>query len=102
MTIPSLPAPPETPVAVKVTGSPAMPAGAASAVSVLGPAAGPSVQEVAAAMPLAFVVTAATGSTEPPPLATAKVTATPATGLLLTSRTTTDGATGTVLPAVAV
>ena len=102
VTMPSLPAPPATAVAVNVTGSPAIPAGAASAVRVLAPAAGPSVHEVAAAMPLALVVTAATGRTEPPPVATAKVTATPDTGLVLTSRTTTDGGIATVLPAVAV
>ena len=79
-----------------------MPAGAAVAVRELAPAAVPSVQEVAAAMPEAFVATAPAGSTDPPPVATAKVTATPETGLLLTSRTSTAGGVATAVPAVAV
>ena len=56
---------------------------------------------MAAATPDASVATGVAGRTEPPPLATAKVTATPDTGLLLTSRTSTAGSTATALPAVA-
>src|SRR5436189_203356 len=70
------------------------------AVSVLAPAVVPSVQLVGEAMPLAFVV-ALPPDTDPPPLATAKVTDTPDTGLLFASVTFTDGATATALPAVA-
>jgi len=84
---------------VNVTGEPVRPV--AVAVSVLLPAVVPSVHEVTAAIPLAFVVTAVVGTTTPPPEATANVTLTPLTGLLLTSRTITDGATATAVPAVA-
>src|SRR5207247_1407413 len=69
---------------------------------VFGPAVGPSVHDVTAAIPLAFVVTGVAGVTEPPPDATANVTPTPATGFPFASRTTTEGFTGTVVPAVAV
>ena len=102
MNIASLPAAPAVPVAVKVTGLPAMPPGAAVAVREFAPAVVPRVHEVAVAMPEASVATGVLGNTEPPPEATAKVTATPGTGLLLTSRTTTEGSTATALPAVAV
>ncbi len=93
---------PAVPVAVKVTGLPLIPDPAALAVSVLLPAVEPRIQEVAAATPFAPVTTGAVGSTEPPPVATAKVTLTPATGLPLASRAITDGGVATAVPAVAV
>jgi len=72
------PATPATPVAVKVIGLPArLPE---VAVSVLAPAVWPSVQLPTVAMPLAFVV-GLRPVAEPPPEATAKVTAMPETGL---------------------
>ncbi len=101
-TITSWVAAPGAPVAMKVTGFGVMPPGAAVAVSELGPATVPSVHEIAVAMPEALVVTAATGRTDPPPLATANVTETPETGLRLASRTSTAGAVLTAAPAVAV
>jgi acyl-CoA synthetase (NDP forming) len=67
-------------MALKVTGLPVNPADVA--VSVLGPTVEPSVQDVAAAIPLASVVTGVVGLTVPAPVATANVTETPATGLL--------------------
>src|SRR5882762_3245203 len=70
---------PAVPVAVNVTGLPMSPLDVA--VSVLVPAVGPSVHDVTVAIPLAFVV-CVDPVTLPPPVATAKVTATPATGLL--------------------
>src|SRR6266516_2759826 len=73
-------APPAVPLAVNVTGLPARPVDVA--VNVFSPAVVPRVQDVAAAIPLAFVVTGLAGLTLPPPDATANVTATPATGLL--------------------
>ncbi len=71
---------PAVPVAVKVTGLPVSPV--AVAVRVFVPAVVPRVQDVTAATPLALVVTGVVGVTVPPPDATAKVTETPATGLL--------------------
>jgi hypothetical protein len=66
---------PAVPVALKVTlPTPAV------AVSVFAPAVVPSFQEPTVATPLAFVV-APVPVAEPPPEATAKVTATPETGL---------------------
>src|SRR5207249_8664629 len=59
--------------------------------SEFGPAVGPSVHDVTAAIPFAFVVTGVVGVTEPPPDATANVTLTPATGLPFASCTITDG-----------
>ena len=100
-TITTCVAAPGVPVAVKVIGFGIIPAGAAVAVSELAPATVPSVHEVAVATPEALVSTAATGSTAPPPVAIANVTDTPATGLLLASRTSTAGATLTAVPAVA-
>ena len=64
---------------MKVTGEPVRPA--LVAVRVLAPAVVPSVQLPTVAMPAALVVAEAP-VTEPPPEATAKVTVTPATGLL--------------------
>ncbi len=87
-------------MAVNVTGLPVRPV--AVAVTVFVPATVPSVHEVSVAIPLAFVTTgvAVTGTMLPPPAVTAKVTATPATGLLSASRTSTDGATATGSPTV--
>ncbi|HOX20742.1 MAG TPA: hypothetical protein PLI70_07445, partial [Gemmatimonadales bacterium] len=70
------------------------------AVTVFVPAVPPSVHDVSVAMPLAFVSTGVTGRMDPPPPVTAKVTATPATGLLPASRTSTDGGAATGKPAV--
>src|SRR5439155_72832 len=61
----------------------------------------PSVHEVTAAIPSAPVVTGVVGVTDPPPDATANVTATPATGFPFASCTITDGPTATAVPAVA-
>src|SRR5439155_460663 len=80
---------PAVPVAVKVTGLPASPL--AVAVSEFGPAVGPRIQEVTAAIPFAPVVTDVVGVTVPPPDATANVTLTPPTGLPFASRTITEG-----------
>src|SRR3989442_1497301 len=52
-------------------------------------------------MPWVPVVTAVVGTTVPPPDATAKVTATPLTGLPFASCTITEGSTATAVPAVA-
>src|SRR5881396_1088103 len=71
------------------------------AVSVLLPAVVPRVQAVTTAIPLASVDTAVTGLTAPPPVVTANVTATPATGLLNWSRTSTAGVVATAVPTVA-
>ena len=49
-------------------------------------------------MPDALVNTAVMGSTDPPPPVTAKVTATPGTGLLLTSPTMIEGGVETAVP----
>ncbi len=74
---------PALPVAVKLTGLPAIPLPAAVAVTVLPPAAVPRVQEVSVATPLALVATdallplAAPSDTLPPPWVTRKVTVTP-------------------------
>src|ERR1041385_2462096 len=91
---------PVVPVAVKVTGLPVRPLDVA--VRVLAPAVVPRVHDVTAASPLALVVTGVVGLTVPPPEATAKVTATPATGLLNWSRTITEGGVATADPTVAV
>src|SRR5207247_1811699 len=96
----SVAAAPAVPVAVNVTGLPASPV--AVAVSEFGPAVGPNVHDVTAAIPLAFVVTGVVGLTVPPPDATANVTLTPATGLPFASRTIPGGAIATAVPAVAV
>ena len=89
---------PTVPVAVNVTGDPVrLPL---VAVTVLDPTDVPRVQLPTVAIPLAFVVTDAP-VTEPPPDATANVTDTPETGLLLASFTITLGAVATAEPAVA-
>src|SRR5207247_2185723 len=95
----SVAAAPAVPVAVNVTGLPASPV--AVAVSEFGPAVGPNVHDVTAAIPFAPVVTGVVGVTVPPPEATTNVTLTPATGLPFASRTITEGGVGTVVPAVA-
>jgi hypothetical protein len=87
---------PAVPVAVKVTGLPVRPVDVA--VRVFAPAVVPSVQDVTAAIPPALVVAGVVGLTVPPPDATAKVTATPATGLLNWSRTITEGGVATAVP----
>src|SRR6266576_3718716 len=92
---------PTVAVAVKVTGLPDS-WGDVVAVSVWVPAVAPSVQVVAAAMPLPSVSTGVTGVTLPLPGAAANVTVTPPTGLPLMSRTTTDGAMVTAVPTGAV
>src|SRR3990172_8527671 len=84
------------PVAVNVTGLPVRPSDVA--VSVLVPAGVPSAQDVTGAMPFASVVIGAVGSTVPAPEAMAKVTVTPATGLLAASRTITAGGVATAVP----
>src|SRR5437588_9365661 len=88
---------PAVPVAVNVTGLPASPV--AVAVTVLGPAVGPRIHDVAAAIPSVPVVTGVVGVTVPLPGLAAKVTATPETGLPLASRTITDGGGVTAVPA---
>jgi hypothetical protein len=70
---------PAVAVAVKVTGEPVSPAEVA--VNVFDPALAPKVHEPTVAIPEALVVVAAP-VIEPLPLATAKVTLTPETGLL--------------------
>ena len=83
-----------------MTGLPVIPEPAALAVRVFGPAVVASVQVPTVAMPLASVIGLA-AVTSPFPGATANVTATPATGLPLASRTITDGGEPTAVPAVA-
>jgi hypothetical protein len=62
----------------------------------------PRVHDVRVATPKALVATAVTGRMLPPPLATANVTKTPATGFPLVSVTFTDGGAATTRPAVSV
>src|SRR5947208_6579243 len=88
---------PAVPVAVKVTGLAVRPE--AVAVSVLVPAVGLKVHEVAAAIPSVPVLTGVVGVTVPLPGATANVTATPDTGLPLASLTITEGGGVTAVPA---
>ena len=91
---------PAVPVAVKVTGLPvSVPE---LAVRVFVPAVGLSVHEVSLAMPSVPVLTAVVGTIVPFPGVTANVTATPATGFPFASRTVTDGAGLTAVPAGAV
>src|SRR5207302_10002705 len=91
---------PAVPVAANVTGLPVRPAEVA--VREFGPAVVPSVQEVSAATPLAFVRIGVVGLTLPLPAAGVNVTDTPATGLLNWSRTITAGGVATAVPTVAV
>ena len=90
---------PAVPVAVKVTGEPANPV--AVAVSVFTPTVVPKVQAGLVAIPALSVITAAEDANEPPPLLTAKVTATPLTALPCASVTTTEGAVATAVLTVA-
>ena len=89
---------PAVPVAVKVNGEPVR--DPLVAVKVFEPTVVPKVQLPTVAIPLTLVVADAP-VTEPPPVATAKVTLTPLTGLLLTSFTITLGGVDTAVPAVA-
>src|SRR5439155_13169179 len=72
---------PTAAVALKVIGLPVSPA--AVAVSVFGPARGPSRHDVTCAVPVVAVEMGSTGSTLPPPDATANVTDMPNTGFPL-------------------
>src|SRR5689334_13685045 len=90
---------PGVPVAVNVTGLPLTFWAPTVAVSVLAPAASPSVQLPTMATPFAPVV-ADPPVTEPPPDAIANVTPTPATGVPPASRTMTAGGVGTAVPTV--
>src|SRR5436309_6857536 len=90
---------PAVPLAVNVIGLPFTPG--AVAVSVFSPAPVPSVQLPTVAMPPASVVWLAPVML-PLPGVTAKVTATPGTGLPLASFTSTEGAICTAVPAVTV
>src|SRR5690606_2632884 len=87
------------PVALKVTGLP--PRLPEVAVRVFAPAVLPRVQLPTVAMPLA-PVTWLSPVADPPPLATAKVTATPLTGFPDASLTSTLGAVGRAVATVAV
>src|SRR2546426_926703 len=93
------PAAPVVPVAVNVTGLPVSPLDVA--VSVFGPAVGPRVHSAEVRRAVVAGGTGGVGNHDKPPDATAKVTATPLTGLPLASCTITDGSTGTAVPAVA-
>src|SRR5205823_13463806 len=86
-------------MAPNVTGLPVRPSEVA--VREFGPAVVPSVQEVSAATPLAFVRIGVVGLTLPLPAAGANVTETPATGLLHWPRTITAGGVATAVPTVA-
>jgi len=90
---------PTVAVAVNVTGLPV--SAGAVAVSVFAPAVGPSVHDRTAATPSVPVMTGVVGSTVPLPVATAKLTETPLTGLPLASFTTAAGGIATAVPATA-
>src|SRR5438128_319714 len=89
---------PATPVAVKVTGEPGTLT--AAAVIVLRPAVVPRIHEPTVAIPWALVVAVAP-VIDPPPIASANVTAMPAIGFASASLMVTDGGTGTAVPTVA-
>ena len=98
---------PTVDVAVNVTGLPFGPV--AVALSVYGCAVAPSVHDVSAAMPEAFVVTVERVPASSCPLRDLRagrhrlnVTTTPATGLPALSVTSTDGGIGTAVLTVAV
>src|SRR5437660_10616784 len=82
-------------------GLPLRPADVAVRVLLFVPAVLPSVQETTWAIPLPFVATGVVGLTVPPPVATANVTAVPSTAFVARSRTSTDGAIATAVPAAA-
>jgi hypothetical protein len=83
------------PVAVNRTGLPVMPDPVAVALRVFAPGVAPKVQLPTVAIPLASVTTGTAGRTVPAPPVTAKVTVTPATGVPLRSRTSTEGGAST-------
>src|SRR5205807_9207402 len=91
---------PAVPMSPNVTELPVRPVEVA--VREFEPPVVPSVQEVSAATPLAFVRIGVVGLTLPLPAAGANVTDTPATGLLNWSRTVTAGGVATAVPTVAV
>src|SRR5882724_44936 len=95
-------APPTAPVALNTAGFPVTPVADTVAVSWLWPAVVPSFHEVAAATPLALVLTGVVGATVPPPSDTWKVTNTPWMGLPPASVTLTAGGIATKAPAAAV
>jgi hypothetical protein len=95
----SLLAAPGVPVAVKVTGDPASPE--AVAVSAFAPAVVPRVHAGDVAIPESSVVTTPEVASDPPPLATAKVTDVPGVALPAESVTFTDGAMATAVLTVA-
>src|SRR5439155_298323 len=93
------------PDALKVTGLPVSgvpeaPAAVTATMLLSVPAAGPSVQLISAAIPLALVFTTAgdAGTVTPPPAVTANVTAMFGIGLFLASRTMTACCAETVVP----
>jgi hypothetical protein len=90
---------PGIPVAVNITGEPDKEPDVA--VSVLEPAVVPRVQAGEVATPELFVVTTPEDASDPPPVATAKVTLTPETGLPAVSVTWTAGLVVTAVPTVA-
>ena len=85
--------------AVKVTGLPMRVPDVALTELLLVPTVFPSVQLVRAAMPDPFVmiVAGAAGTMVPPPVATAKTTDSPTTGLPWVSVTMTEGGAATLL-----
>lgn len=85
-------------VAAKVTGEPD--SSIEVTVNVFKPALDPKVHDPTVAMPEEFVV-ALPPVIEPPPVSTANVTLTPATGMLFASLIMTEGAVETVDPATA-
>ena len=95
---------PTRPDAVNVTGLPTRLPEVAVTELLFVPAVVPRVQLVRVATPLPSVMTVAgpAGEIEPPPLATAKTTDTPAFGLPFASVTRTDGGSPTLVPAVPV
>jgi hypothetical protein len=89
---------PAVPVALKVTGEPERPVEVAVTVLVFVPAVGPNVR-VEEAFPSEPVVVLVTDR-DPPPAATANITLTPLTGLLLASFTITTNGLDSTVPTV--
>src|SRR5262249_28053584 len=96
-----LAAAPAVPVAVNVTGLPPPAKPVAVAVREFDPTVVPSVQEPMVAMPVTPVVVGFVPVREPPPVATAKLTVTPKTGLVLASAPGPAGPAAPADPAVA-
>ena len=92
---------PAVAVAVKVMGEPESEPDVAVSVLLFVPALVPRVHVPDEAIPLASVICEVVLTIEPPPVATAKLTLTPLTGLLLESLTMTEGAVVTAVPTVA-